>query len=217
MLETALLAFTTFFATIGPLDTAALLPALTPHNTARERRAMAGKGSLIGLGILLFFALFGEGVLRAFGITLPALRTAGGVLLLLIAIDMVFARPSGGTTTTAAERAEAASKHDVSVFPLATPLIAGPGAIGAAILLVAEARGDLGRIMVVVAMLVAVILLTYLLLLTATQVQKLLGVTGLQVVTRIMGVLLAALAVQFLFDGIAASGLLAGARGSAAQ
>ena len=217
MLETALLAFTTFFATIGPLDTAALFPALTPNDSAAERRRMAKRGCAIGAGILLFFALFGQGVLAVFGITLPALRTAGGVLLLLIAIDMVFARPSGGTTTTAAERAEAASKHDVSVFPLATPLIAGPGAIGAAILLVAEARGDLGRIMVVVAMLVAVILLTYLLLLTATQVQKLLGVTGLQVVTRIMGVLLAALAVQFLFDGIAASGLLAGARGSAAQ
>ena len=145
MLETALLAFTTFFATIGPLDTAALLPALTPHNTARERRAMALKGSLLGAGILVFFAVFGEGVLGAFGITLPALRTAGGVLLLLIAIDMVFARPSGGITTTADERAEAAASQDVSVFPLATPLIAGPGAIGAAILLVAEAQGDITR------------------------------------------------------------------------
>src|SRR6476661_8864116 len=142
MLETALLAFTTFFATIGPLDTAAMLPALTPHNTAVERRAMALKRSLLGGGILVFFALFGEGVLAAFGITLPALRTAGGVLLLLIAIDMVFARPSGGTTNTADERAEATTKHDISVFPLATPLIAGPGAIGAAILLVADAQRD---------------------------------------------------------------------------
>lgn len=208
MLETALLAFTTFFATIGPLDTAALLPALTPHNTARERRAMALKGSLLGAGILVFFAVFGEGVLGAFGISLPALRTAGGVLLLLIAIDMVFARPSGGTTTTADERAEAAASQDVSVFPLATPLIAGPGAIGAAILLVAEAQGDLTRTGIVIAALLAVVLLTYLLLLASTHVQKLLGVTGLQVVSRVMGVLLAALAVQFLFDGIAASGLL---------
>jgi multiple antibiotic resistance protein len=208
MLETALLAFTTFFATIGPLDTAALLPALTPHNTARERRAMALKGSLLGGGILVFFAVFGEGVLGAFGISLPALRTAGGVLLLLIAIDMVFARPSGGITTTADERAEAAASQDVSVFPLATPLIAGPGAIGAAILLVAEAQGDLTRTAIVIAALLAVVLLTYLLLLASTHVQKLLGVTGLQVVSRVMGVLLAALAVQFLFDGVKASGLL---------
>ena len=210
MLEAALVAFTTFFATIGPLDTAALFPALTPQNTARERRAMARKGSLIGGGILVFFALLGEGVLRAFGISLPALRTAGGILLLLIAIDMVFARNSGGTTTTADERAEAAAKPDISVFPLATPLIAGPGAIGAAILLVAEAHGDPVRIAIVVGALLAVVLTTFLLLLAATQVQKLLGVTGLHVVTRVMGVLLAALAVQFLFDGIAASGLIGG-------
>lgn len=208
MLETALVAFTTFFATVGPLDTAALFPALTPQNTARERRAMARKGCLIGAGILVFFALFGESVLGAFGITLPALRSAGGVLLLLIAIDMVFARNSGGTTTTPDERAEARAKQDISVFPLATPLIAGPGAIGAAILLVADAQHDPMHIATVIASLLAVLLLTYLLLLAATQVQRLLGITGLQVVTRVMGVLLAALAVQFLFDGIRESGLL---------
>ena len=208
MLETALLAFTTFFATIGPLDTAALYPALTPGNTARERRRMAGRGCLIGAGILLFFALFGQGVLSLFGITLPALRTAGGILLLLIAIDMVFARGSGGTTATADERAEAAARPDVSVFPLATPLIAGPGAIGAAILLVADAQRDPLQIVAVLAALLAVVALTFALLLASSQVQKLLGVTGLHVVTRVMGVLLAALAVQFLFDGIRESGIL---------
>ena len=207
MLETALLAFTTFFATIGPLDTAALYPALTPGNTARERRRMAGRGCLIGAGILLFFALFGQGVLGLFGITLPALRTAGGILLLLIAIDMVFARGSGGTTATADERAEAAARPDVSVFPLATPLIAGPGAIGAAILLVADAQRDPLQIMAVLAALLAVVALTFALLLASSQVQKLLGVTGLHVVTRVMGVLLAALAVQFLFDGIRESAI----------
>ena len=207
MLETALLAFTTFFATIGPLDTAALYPALTPGNTARERRRMAGRGCLIGAGILLFFALFGQGVLGLFGITLPALRTAGGILLLLIAIDMVFARGSGGTTATADERAEAAARPEVSVFPLATPLIAGPGAIGAAILLVADAQRDPLQIMAVLAALLAVVALTFALLLASSQVQKLLGVTGLHVVTRVMGVLLAALAVQFLFDGIRESGI----------
>ena len=142
MLEKALLAFTTFFATIGPLNAAALFPALTPHNTAPERRRMARYGCLLGGGILTFFALVGHEVLVAFGIGLPALRTAGGVLLLLIAIDMVFARPSGGTTTTEDEQAEAATKQDISVFPLATPLIAGPGAIGAAILLAADVRSN---------------------------------------------------------------------------
>jgi len=208
MLEIALVAFMTFFATIGPPDVAALFAALTPDNTARERRAIALKGTLIASGILLFFALFGDWVLKHFGITLSALRTAGGVLLLLIAIDLVFARQSGGTTTTSEENAEAAKKPDISVFPLSTPLIAGPGAIGAAILLVAEAQGDWLRIATVVGALLAVLLVTLVLMLGATQVQKLLGVTGLHVVSRVVGVILAALAVQFIFDGIAESGLI---------
>lgn len=208
MLETALVALTTFFATIGPADVAALFAALTLEHSARERRAMALKSTLIGGGVLLFFALFGEFVLKNFGISLPALRTAGGILLLLIAIDMVFARPSGGTTTTSEENAEAADKADLSVFPLATPLIAGPGAIGAAILLVADAQGDPTQVSIVIAALVAILLLTLLLMLIATQVQRVLGVTGLHVVSRVVGVLLAALAVQFIFDGIGASGIL---------
>jgi multiple antibiotic resistance protein len=209
MLETALIAFTTYFATIGPADVAALFAALTPDNTPAERRAMALKGTLIATVILLSFALFGEALLGLFGISLPALRTAGGILLLLIAIDMVFGRASGGRTTTREENAEATAKHDISVFPLATPLIAGPGAIGATILLVADAQGDRLRIAAVILVLLGVLLLTFLLMLIATQVQRLLGVTGLHVVSRIVGVLLAALAVQFIFDGIGASGILA--------
>ena len=121
---------------------------------------------------------------------------------------MVFARPSGGTTTTREETAEAVAKQDISVFPLATPLIAGPGAIGAAILLVADAQGEHLLIAVVIAALVAVLALTFALMLMASQVQKLLGITGLHVISRVIGVLLAALAVQFIFDGIQASGLL---------
>ncbi len=208
MLETALVAFTTFFATIGPPDVAALFAALAAQNTPAERRAMALKGTLIAAAVLLVFAFFGEALLTVFGISLAALRTAGGILLLLIAIDMVFARPSGGTTTTSAENEEAVAKADISVFPLATPLIAGPGAIGATILLVANAQGDWTAVAVVVAALLTVLVLTYLLMLVAGQVQRLLGVTGLQVVSRVIGVLLAALAVQFIFDGIGASGLL---------
>jgi multiple antibiotic resistance protein len=209
MLETALIAFTTYFATIGPADVAALFAALTPNSTPAERRQMAIKGTSIATAILLVFAFFGEAVLRLFGISLPALRIAGGILLLLIAIDMVFGRPSGGTTTTSAENAEAALKDDISVFPLATPLIAGPGAIGATILLVANAQGDRLRFGVIVLVLLGVLLLTFLLMLIATQVQRLLGITGLHVVSRIVGVLLAALAVQFILDGLGTSGLLA--------
>ncbi|MEH6528228.1 MAG: MarC family protein [Sneathiella sp.] len=208
MTETLLIALTTFFATIGPLDVAAMFAALTTNNTARERRAMAVKASLIGGGILLFFALFGKVVLESFGISLAALQASGGILLLLIAIDMVFARDSGSTSTTDQEQKEAEAKQDVSVFPLATPLIAGPGAIGAAILLVSQADGDTAEISLVIGALLAIILMTFLLMLLATQVQRLLGVTGLHVISRVVGVLLAGLAVQFIFDGIQNSGLL---------
>jgi multiple antibiotic resistance protein len=208
LIEVALIAFTTFFATIGPLDVAAVFAALTHENTGRERRQMALKGALIGAGILLFFGLFGEIVLTYFGITLPALQASGGVLLLLIAIDMVFARHSGGTSTTDEENDEAKVRKDLSVFPLATPLIAGPGAIGATVLLVAAREGDVIGLSVILGVLMGMVLLTYVLMLLASQVQRLLGVTGLQVISRVVGVLLAALAMQFIFDGIRNSGLL---------
>ena len=151
---------------------------------------------MIAGAILLFFALLGGAVLEKMGITLSALRAAGGILLLLIAIDLVFARDSGGTTTTDEETAEASTRPDISVFPLATPLIAGPGAIG-----------DPIRLAIVVGALVAVLLLTLIGMLLAGQIQRLLGVTGLHVISRIAGVLLAALAVQFIFDGVKQSGI----------
>ncbi|MEM9592351.1 MAG: MarC family protein [Pseudomonadota bacterium] len=209
MLETSLVAFATFFATIGPPDVAVVFVALTTNKASGERRRLALKAALIGSAILLFFAFLGKPLLTYLGISLAALRTAGGILLLLIAIDMVFARISGGTSTTAEENAEAAGRDDISVFPLATPLIAGPGAIGAAILLIADAQGDPLQIMIVTGALIAVLFITFLLMIAASQFQKLFGVTGAHVVSRVLGILLAALAVQFLFDGIKESGLLA--------
>lgn len=208
MLETALVAFTTMFATVGPVDVAVLFASLTATNTPAERRRFAIRGALLAAGILLFFALFGEAVLASFGITLPALRTAGGILLLLIAIDLVFARPSGGTTTTSEERAEAATRQDISVFPLATPLIAGPGAIGAAILLTANARPDVLKVMVVLGVVAGIVVLTFALMMVASQLNRLLGVTGTHVIGRMIGIILAALAIQFIFDGLANSGLV---------
>lgn len=208
MLDVALIAFATFFATIGPPDVAVAFAALTPENAPAERRGIAVKATLVAAAILLFFAFLGRPVLAYLGISLAALRAAGGILLLLIAIDMVFARVSGGTSTTAAEEAEAASRDDISVFPLATPLIAGPGAIGAAILLIADAESDPVRIAVVTGALAAVLLIVFVLMIAATQVQRLLGITGVHVLSRVFGILLAALAVQFLLDGIKESGLL---------
>ncbi|MCB0212353.1 MAG: MarC family protein [Anaerolineae bacterium] len=207
MLETAVVTFTTLFATIGPIDVAAMFAALTTDETPRQRRSTAMRGTLIAAAILLLFALLGQSILNTLGISLAALRTAGGILLLLIGIDMVFARSSGGTSTTADETKEAALKQDIAVFPLATPLIAGPGAMGAVILLMADAEGNLLRQGVIILVLLAILVLTFLVLLGAGQIQKLLGVTGLHVISRVFGVLLSALAVQFIFDGIGQSGL----------
>jgi multiple antibiotic resistance protein len=208
MFETAAVALTTFFATIGPIDVAAMFAALTGDSTPAERRRMAVKGIILATGILLLFALLGQPILDHLGISLAALRTAGGILLLLIGIDMVFARPSGSTTTTTDEAKEAELKKDISVFPLATPLIAGPGAMGAAVLLMANAEGDVTLRAAVLLSMIAILLLQLLLLLGASSVSRVLGVTGLHVIGRVFGVLLSALAVQFIFDGVVESGIL---------
>ncbi|HEY8594122.1 MAG TPA: MarC family protein [Devosiaceae bacterium] len=205
--ETGLIALTTFFATIGPADLAILFAALTRKSTARQRRAQALRGVVLAGAILLFFALFGQAILTMFGITLPALRTGGGILLLLIGIDMVFARHSGGTTTTSEENAEAEQRNDISVFPLAMPLIAGPGSMSATILLMSNAHGDQMAQVFVLGALLAILALTYASLLAAIPIQRLLGITGLAVVSRVVGILLTALSIQFIFDGVKASGL----------
>jgi multiple antibiotic resistance protein len=208
MIETAVLALTTFFATIGSLDVAAMFAVLTANYTAKQKRSVAIRGTLIATVILVTFALIGDFLLSSLGISLAALRIAGGILLLLIGIDMVFARTSGGTSTTSEEEEEAFSKTDISVFPLATPLIAGPGAMGAVILLIADQQGDLTGQAIIIASLLAILLLTFICLLLALKLQKLFGITGMHVIARVMGVLLSALAVQFILDGITQSGLL---------
>ncbi len=206
-MNTFLVAFATLFATVGVADIAFIFAALTKDSTPTQRRLFATRGVLVALAILLFFAVLGNAILDVFGITIPALRTAGGILLLLIAIDMVFARHSGGTGTTDEEETEARQSHDISVFPLAMPLMAGPGAISAVILLTTGAQSDL-EFWLVLAAIVVILALCWLTLLIAIPIQRLLGLTGLSVVSRIVGILLAALAVQFVFDGIRASGLL---------
>lgn len=204
-----LVAFATLFATVGVADIAFIFAALTKDNTPAQRRVFATRGVVIALLILLFFAFLGNAILDIFGITIPALRTAGGVLLLLIAIDMVFARHSGGTGTTDEEESEARQAHDISVFPLAMPLLAGPGAISAVILLTTGAESQ-AEFWLVIAAIIVILALAWLTLLVAIPIQRLLGLTGLSVVSRVVGILLAALAVQFVFDGVKASGLLGG-------
>lgn len=211
MLETTTVALATFFATIGPIDVAIVFAALTAHMNSRYRLIMALRGILLSWLILTLFFLIGEPLLRGFGISLAALKTAGGILLLLVAIDMVFARSSGATTTIEQETEEAANRKDISVFPLATPLIAGPATIGSVILLSANAGHMLSRQLCVYVALLAILAVTFFCLITAVQIQRLLGLTGMLVISRLFGVLLSGLAVQFIFDGILESGLLSAA------
>ncbi|MCR9176160.1 MAG: MarC family protein [Alphaproteobacteria bacterium] len=206
-LDGFLVAFAALFAVIGPVDVAVIYAGLTTKNTVAEKNRFAVKGVLIGGIIIGFFAVFGRNILDALGITLPALKIAGGILLLLIAIDMVFARHSGGTSTTREENEEAWNSEDPSIFPVAMPLIAGPGAIGAIIVLMGDTGGSLTLGAIVIAALLSVLAIQLVLLLMAGQVQKVLGRTGSDVIARVMGVLLAGLAVQFMLTGLRISGL----------
>ena len=208
MTETLVIAFTTFFATIGPIDIAVMYPVLSHGMTSRQRWRTAVRAVFLASCLLYAFALFGQILLDRLGISIPALQTAGGILLFLVGLDMVFARHSGVASTTEDEDREARERKDIAVFPLATPLIAGPGAIGAAILLMTNAGNNLYQKLAVISSLGFVLLLTLMLMFMSGQVQRLLGVTGMNVVSRIFGLLLTALAVQFVFDGIKGSGLI---------
>jgi multiple antibiotic resistance protein len=209
MLNSFLVALATLFATVGVADIAFIFAALTKDNTPAERFTIATRGVSIATVILLVFGLIGNAVLDLFGITIPALRIAGGVLLLLIAIDMVFARHSGAVSTTTEEEVEARQRTDIAVFPLAMPLLSGPGAISAMVLLSTGAHNGVEYGLIFVALLL-IMLAAWATLLLAIPIQRLLGITGLAVVSRMVGILLAALAVQFLLDGIKASEIIPG-------
>lgn len=209
VIEAGLVAFTTLFAVIGPIDVAAVYAGLSAGMSPSKRRRTAIKGVIVAAIILLFFAFFGHGLLHYLGITLASLKTAGGILLLLVGINMVMGQSSTTDSTTADEDEAVAQRTDLSVFPLATPLIAGAGTMGAIVLLMADAQGDPFRVAAVLVALGLNLGLSLAFLLMATQIQKLLGITGLNAIARVIGVLLTALAVQFIFDGIRGSDVLA--------
>lgn len=193
-------AFVTFLVVIDPPGCAPIFAGLTREATAAHRRAMAIRSVLVAAGILLFFALLGEELLGALGVSLSAFRIAGGIMLFLIAIDMVFEKRTERRENRAEEVA-ASEVDDVSVFPMAIPMIAGPGSIASAMLLTARADG-LAQTAVVLGALLAVLLLTLVALLAAGPLMRLLGHKMEAMITRLLGVILAALAVQFVLDGI---------------
>ena len=205
MLDVAVLApaFVTMFVVIDPIGLSPLFIALTSGMDARQRRAIGLRACLIAAGLLTVFGLAGEMILNAVGITMPAFRIAGGILLFLTALDMLFER-----RTQRREGQQADPNHDLSVFPLATPLIAGPGAIATMILLMGQSGGSLAGMMTVLGLLWAMLAVTFVFFLAATPIERLLGRTGTIVITRLLGMLLAALSVQFVIDGVRQTGVL---------
>ncbi|MCR9158260.1 MAG: MarC family protein [Rhodobacteraceae bacterium] len=195
-------AFVTLFVVIDPIGLTPIFIALTPGLTAQQRRAIAIRATLIAAGLLFLFAFLGEQVLGFIGISMPAFRIAGGILLFLTALDMLFER----RTKRREDQADAEDAPDPSVFPIAIPLIAGPGAIASIILLVGQAEGPLGMVSILGVM-VVVLIIVFLLFLSAPLIERALGKTGIVVVTRLLGMLLAALSVQFVLDGIRGFGL----------
>jgi multiple antibiotic resistance protein len=196
--------FVVFFVVVDPISLIPLFAGLTQGASARYKKKMAGKATAIALAICVLFSLVGAKFLDIMGISLSSFRIAGGTLLFLIALDMVFARPSG-TRSTSSEQEEAKKREDISVFPLAFPFMAGPGALATILLSVGEVgtkpllfAGMLGAVGVVLAV-------CWVLMLATPRLMKVLGVTGANVVSRLSGVILAALAVQFIVDGIRGS------------
>lgn len=189
---------------VDPIGLAPIFFALTHHYSKAQQRRTALLGTTMAALILLIFFLIGDALLSALQIGLPAFRIAGGLLLFLLAIDMVFARQSGLRSTTVREQTEAEHRPDVSVFPIAFPLIAGPGAL-TTVLLMATSWTTMGEFAWMLALLLLVLAMALGSLLAAPALVRLLGETGANVISRLLGLILAALAVQFILDGVRAS------------
>lgn len=191
-------AFTTLFVVIDPIGLVPMFIITTQGH--KDRAKIALRACLIAAGILTLFGFLGDAILGFVGISMPAFRIAGGILLFLTALDMLFDR-------RIQRRENLDAPPDPSVFPLATPLIAGPGAITTMILLIGQAGNDLTGTFAVVGIMLGVVVLVFLLFLTANRLERALGRIGTLVVSRLLGMLLAALAVQFMLDGLRGAGV----------
>lgn len=202
--EYFLSALTTLMVTVDPPGLAPIFLSLTMGMTTAERRKVAIRAVLIAAGVMVGFAFFGQAVLKALGIGVPAFRIAGGLLLFWISFEMIFEIRNRRKINVASTAINEDHIHNVAAFPLAIPLMAGPGTITATMLTAGSAYGDplkLSALMLVIAMVSLACLITFF---VAEKLSKLLGVTGNLVLTRLLGVILAALAVQFVIDGVKA-------------
>jgi len=201
--ETLFNAFVTLLVTIDPPGLAPLFLALTGGMNRAERWQVASRASVIGFAVLAVFAVAGAAILAMFGITLPAFRVAGGLLLFWIAFEMIFERRQERKGKSADAAVTIDHIRNIAAFPLAIPLIAGPGAISATVLLSGSFPTTAGMLMLLV-IVAACIAITFLVLVLAERIDGFLGETGRSILTRLLGVILAALAVQFVADGVKA-------------
>jgi multiple antibiotic resistance protein len=206
VLEFALLAITSVFFLVDPFAVIPMFLAVTANAPKEERRGVARRSALTCAIVLCSFALAGSLIFKMFGITLPAFKIAGGIILMGIGLDMLQAKQSG-TKATAEEQQEGAEKPDASIIPLGMPMLAGPGAISTVMVLVGESR-TVWQHVIIYATIVLTAYVSYLILAGADGVRKYLGETGIRILMRLMGLLLVALAVQFIANGLTDFGLL---------
>jgi MarC family membrane protein len=202
-LDALVSAFVTLFLVVDPFGLVPTFLAVTEGLPARARRQVAARACVIAAAVLAGAAIAGDWLFKTLGITLPAFRIAGGLLLFSIASEMVFGLRIE-RQSRAAEQALEEHVRNIAAFPLAVPLMAGPGAITATVLLAGRAGSDPAALAILIAVIAVVIAICYAVFCTATRIGKLLGVTGNVVLSRLLGVLLAALAVQYVIDGIRA-------------
>lgn len=201
LLEYTIFAFSSLFVIVDPLALVPVFIAMTPTDDQKARVRMARIACLVAAGVLMLFAAAGNWIFRVMGITLPAFQLAGSVLLLRIALDMLYAKRSGAQQTDE-EVEEGAAKDDIAIAPLGVPMLAGPGAISTALILLNQARGPVQTGMLFVCIL-AVCLAAYVILIIGSRGAHRLSPLAVKLVTRLMGLLLAAVAVQFAFDALA--------------
>jgi MarC family membrane protein len=202
MLEHALTSFVTLFVTIDPPGLAPLFLALTAGMTRSERQQVANRATIIAFAVLVLFAVAGLGILSVFGITIHAFRIAGGVLLFYIAFEMIFEKRQDRKEKST-ETAQSDHIRNIAIFPLAIPLIAGPGAISATIL-ASGTYSDVFERFVLIGIVAINLAAAWLVFILAERFDRYLGATGRIVLTRLLGLILAALAVQFVADGVLA-------------
>lgn len=200
MWSTFLIAMPAVLFIVDPIGVVPLFVAMTANDPPEKCRAMAARASITAALVMTFFALFGTVIFKVFGITLPAFRVAGGLLLMLTALDMLRAqRPS--TKTSPEETQEGAEQEDIAIVPMAMPLLAGPGSIATVMVLMAENGGGLVNGAIVILCIAITFLITYVVLRSANVVKRVLKQTGIAVLERVFGLILAAIAVQFVFEG----------------